>query len=238
MVRPFARKPGVTMSPLDNRLVAIVEKYYPAHTELYVTAGTNGTHAAHSYHYSGQAIDLGSYDDTRESRAKNQADMDKAALWIYDNFWDLSLELIHCAPSLPQMTYAKDQRKVGPYGPASAHVNHIHWATSIVLMGRIETRAYQRFGPHPAPVPTHPATHPFPLPAGHFYGLDDRTHWSHSGAVANDQAAIRQIQAKLGIITDGRFGGDTYRHVRSYQAAHGLRQDGKVGPATWAHLFA
>lgn len=78
---------------------------------------------------------------------------------------------------------------------------------------------------------------PFPLPDGHWYGVDDGTLYSHSGFRAADRFAIGLIQAKLGVTPrTGRFRGDTYTAVRGWQARHRLAVDGKVGPATWASM--
>ena len=78
---------------------------------------------------------------------------------------------------------------------------------------------------------------PFPLPKGHFYGVDDKTLWSHSGVRGRDNVAVQQIQAEVGVTIDGRFGPATERAVKAWQAAHGLTADGKVGAATWAALL-
>ena len=78
---------------------------------------------------------------------------------------------------------------------------------------------------------------PFPLPKGHWYGVDDRTDRSHSGARAKDRTGVKQIQAEAGVTTDGRFGPNTKRAVQAWQARHGLTADGLVGAATWAAML-
>ncbi len=83
--------------------------------------------------------------------------------------------------------------------------------------------------------PTEPRG-PFPLPRGHWYGVDDGTLYSHSGVRIGDRFAIGLIQAKVGVTRTGRFRGDTYTAVRGWQAAHGLIVDGRVGPQTWASM--
>ncbi|HEY6018962.1 MAG TPA: GH25 family lysozyme [Candidatus Paceibacterota bacterium] len=47
---------------------------------------------------------------------------------------------------------------------------------------------------------------------------------------------VSWLQVKLGIGTDGSFGPDTERAVKSFQALHNLTQDGVVGPRTFAAL--
>ena len=78
---------------------------------------------------------------------------------------------------------------------------------------------------------------PFPLPRGHFYGVDDKSAWSHSGVRGRDDVAVQQIQAEVGATVDGRFGRLTERAVKSWQTTHGLTPDGRVGASTWAALL-
>lgn len=49
-------------------------------------------------------------------------------------------------------------------------------------------------------------------------------------------AAVKVVQAKVGVRADGIFGPLTLAAVKSFQKSHGLDQDGIVGPATWAKL--
>lgn len=99
--------------------------------------------------------------------------------------------------------------------------------------------------PSPSPVtPTAPAKvrGPFPLPvywkggAGHWYGIDDRTARSHSGARERDRAAVRQIQRVVGVTDDGDYGPITARAVARWQLAHKLASTGRVDAATWEKM--
>jgi peptidoglycan hydrolase-like protein with peptidoglycan-binding domain len=47
---------------------------------------------------------------------------------------------------------------------------------------------------------------------------------------------VKQVQAKLGITADGRFGPNTLHAVEAFQATHGLIDDGVVAPDTQAAL--
>ena len=45
--------------------------------------------------------------------------------------------------------------------------------------------------------------------------------------------AVKIVQAKVGVATDGIFGPATEAAVRAFQRSHGLGPDGIVGPRTW-----
>ncbi|MDQ1640549.1 MAG: penicillin-insensitive murein DD-endopeptidase [Pyrinomonadaceae bacterium] len=47
---------------------------------------------------------------------------------------------------------------------------------------------------------------------------------------------IAEVQTKLGLEADGRFGSVTQHAVEQFQAAQGLTPDGVVGPDTWTAL--
>ena len=50
-------------------------------------------------------------------------------------------------------------------------------------------------------------------------------------------AAVKQVQAKVGVPADGDFGPKTAAAVKAWQKAHGLDADAMVGPATWRKMF-
>jgi peptidoglycan hydrolase-like protein with peptidoglycan-binding domain len=47
---------------------------------------------------------------------------------------------------------------------------------------------------------------------------------------------VVDLQNRLGIAADGKFGPGTRKAVEAFQKAHGLKKDGIVGPNTWAAL--
>jgi hypothetical protein len=49
---------------------------------------------------------------------------------------------------------------------------------------------------------------------------------------------VAELQTKLGVTADGRFGPGTLEAVEEFQAAHGLTPDGVVGRDTWKALNA
>lgn len=91
----------------------------------------------------------------------------------------------------------------------------------------------------PAPKPK---VKPFPLPSGHWYGVESSNPKNHSGYHAKDRAGIRQLQQGLRdrnrkITVDGRYGTSTRNIVRAFQKKAGIRVDGAVGAETWAAIF-
>lgn len=77
---------------------------------------------------------------------------------------------------------------------------------------------------------------PFPLAPGHWYGVDDRTPRSHSGARVADRAQVKRIQAKVGATADGRIGPRTAAAIAQWQRKNKLTADQKVGPVTWTKM--
>jgi lysozyme len=49
--------------------------------------------------------------------------------------------------------------------------------------------------------------------------------------------AVKLIQAKVGVTSDGVWGPKTDAAVKAWQKKHGLAADGIVGPKTWSKLF-
>lgn len=82
----------------------------------------------------------------------------------------------------------------------------------------------------------------FPLPAGHWYGQDDGTKNSHSGARVADQPNVKRIQGKVKVQQDGKFGPKTHAAVVAWQKKNikllsDRKANGKVGKITWNAMF-
>ena len=114
------------------------------------------------------------------------------------------------------------------------------------LVGDDTARAWERSktgGSKPAPKPVpKPKTPAFPLPSGHWYGVESKDSRNHSGYYREDRAGIRQLQQGLRdrnwkISVDGRYGTSTRNIVRAFQKKAGIRADGAVGTETWAAIF-
>lgn len=132
---------NVAAGPLGQRMIRFLDRY-PKADKIYVTSAMDGDHGSVSHHYGlwykgsrTAAIDIGA------NSAKKMRDV---ARWLYDNFADLTVELIHTTP-FPDDDgfYVKNQvRYPGGdiYGKATrkAHRDHVHWATSADLMTLIE----------------------------------------------------------------------------------------------------
>jgi putative chitinase len=53
----------------------------------------------------------------------------------------------------------------------------------------------------------------------------------------DNNAEVKQLQAKLGLEPIGNFGPKTEEAVKAFQSKNGLTADGKVGPTTWAKIM-
>lgn len=182
--------------------------YFPNRSHVYVTATTGGTHATNSYHYRGEAIDVGS---------GSQSYKDQLAAWLYP-YYGYITELIHSKAGNHTGWYVKNGRKVshGYYGSTTtaAHVNHVHFAIASVASANKMLAVVKK---------NHAATNPSGFPGT-----------LHSGSTG---ANVKKVQAKVGVTADGSYGPKTVAAVKKYQAAHKLHVDGEVGAQTWAALF-
>lgn len=112
-------------------------------------------------------------------------------------------------------------------------------------LAEVAKGAAQATKPKPAPAKK-PATKPtapaFPLPRGHWYGVESRDRRNHSGYHAKDRPGIKQWQAQMKkrgwrITVDGRFGPQSARVAAGLQRQVGITADGLVGIRTWTESF-
>ncbi len=160
---------NVVTGPLGKRMAKFLESY-PNADEIYITSAIDGDHGAVSHHYGltydgspTAALDIGA-----GGYPAGSVKMRNFAKWLYDNYADFTVELIHSTPfNDDDGFYVKNQRRDpggGVYGGPGAigHFDHIHWATSAALMTAMEQRVGQT-----APDRVHPTTtQPAPLGTG------------------------------------------------------------------------
>ena len=127
--------------------------------------------------------------------------------------------------------------------PTANHMDHLHilFGKNPKLTGAAKAPAAK---PAPAKKPTPKPTAPaFPLPRGHWYGVESRDRRNHSGYHAKDRPGIKQWQAQMKkrgwrIRVDGYFGPASEKVARQFQAEKGIRVDGAVGAQTWAAAWS
>ena len=142
----------VRTGPLGERMIRFLERY-PKAGEIYITSAMDGDHGQVSHHYglSYQGSPTAAIDIGAGGYPAGSAKMRDVARWLYDNFADYTVELIHTTPFQDDNGfYVKNQaRDPGGdiYGEATrqAHKDHVHWATSADLMTTMEQGA----GPSP-----------------------------------------------------------------------------------------
>lgn len=118
-------------------------------------------------------------------------------------------------------------------------------ASAAALAGRLDVAPAQPARPAQPVTARQPvAAPPFPLPAGHYFGVDP-TPDCRTGRAAADRPHVRRLQQRLldrgwdldpdG--ADGYYGTVTKDVVVRFQTEKGLHVDGRVGPTTWAALW-
>ena len=126
-----------------------------------------------------------------------------------------------------QVYRLSDHHDVGKNFPWSEYLSWIKAANGGTPMPPITT----------APPPTGVVIRgPFPLARGHWYGPNDGTIRSHSGARAADRYNVSRIQSIAGTRADGYYGGATKAAVKNWQRKAKIAVDGLVGPKTWGAM--
>lgn len=189
-----------------------VAALYPHYDELYVTATTDGEHAAHSYHKLGEAVDFGSGNIDKSRRAlalrkvTPQQAKDEFARWWKERFTEYTTELIHTYAGDHGGVYVKDGHTVahGFYGKTTdvAHENHVHVAikSTPLVFQLLHSTAY-------------------------------KAAWNQKNV-----ADVRGLQAALGVVQDGIVGPKTVAAIMTTQHYYKLTVDGLAGPKTLAAL--
>lgn len=114
----------------------------------------------------------------------------------------------------------------------------VPWMKSVTSGGAQAMSKPQR--PTPAPKPASSSKAPaFPLPRGHWYGVESSDPRNHSGYDAKDRPGIKAWQAQMKkrgwtIGVDGRFGAQSEKVAKAFQRQERISPDGAVGAVTWA----
>ena len=154
------------------------------------------------------------------------------------------VKLYHKGEPVKRIQKAVGVKVDGYYGPDTANAvaafQKKHGLAADKIVGP-DTWAAINGGSKPKPAPK-PKTPAFPLPSGHWYGVESSNPKNHSGYHAKDRAGIRQLQQGLKdrnwkISVDGRYGPATRQIVTSFQRKAGIRVDGACGKQTWDAIF-
>jgi predicted chitinase len=140
-----AKRPAaVPTDALDDRMAKFLERY-PGAGDIHITSARDGDHGAVSHHFGLHY--LGSPTaaiDIVVGEPADDAKMRDLAKWLYDNYADHTVELIHSTDG--DGFYVKNQVKSpggAVYGGPETigHFGYIHWATSADLLAQAEKPA-------------------------------------------------------------------------------------------------
>lgn len=199
-----------------------------------------------SHRESGRPENGGSKHNPNRRGAVDARDFDSSALDV--------ARLVACAirhPSVRNVIYNRKIRSKGyggglsrayAYHGPSPHTEHVHVDVEMTVGQENDRRSWGYYrGGKTSPVvhvPARPAAGR-KAPTG---GMTKMPALRRNPKVV--LAATRTLQRALVRLgygvgrsgADGRFGGDTWRAVRSFQGRYGLGRDGVVGPKTWVAL--
>ena len=162
--------------------------------------------------------------------------------------------LIEAAKRHPSVRYIIHNRKImnrdignfraRAYHGSNPHTAHVHISIYQRPSAEKDTRSWglaststKAPAKKPAPRPAGKAP-TFPLPKGHWYGVESKNPKNHSGYWAKDRPGIKQWQSHMRkrgwrLTPDGYFGQASRRVAMQFQKEKGLRVDGGVGVDTW-----
>lgn len=151
-------------------------------------------------------------------------------------------------PSVRYIIYNRTimNRDIGHFKPrhysgSNPHTAHVHISIYQRASAENDTRSWGLASTStkaPAPRKTGGKAPKFPLPKGHWYGVESKNPKNHSGYWAKDRPGIKQWQSQMRkrgwrITADGYFGKNSRRVCKQFQKEKGLRVDGGVGIDTW-----
>lgn len=209
----------------DKTFPVLIEvvKLFPSFGHMYITATTGGAHATNSYHYRGEAIDVGS---------GSQVYKDQLANWIYPYYAHIT-ELLHTKANYSGGWYIKNnvRKPFGWYGDTlqRAHINHVHLAVATLSQANALLAAVRSHAKPPAPYvyPTGTPVFPGTLKLG-----------NTGNAVRTLHRRLNILGYKPGLPESGAvFNNNTVHNVKAFQAHSHITQDGLVGKITWTKLW-
>ncbi len=128
----------------------------------------------------------------------------------------------------------KDDEYFGPVTEKAVRAYQAKHGLGVDGIAGPETLGHMGLASKPAP---RPSGKKFPLPRGHWFGVESSDSRNHSGYWAADRPHIEDIQGAVGAKKDGRYGPKTRAKVIAFQERAGVTVDGLVGPVTWKELF-
>lgn len=117
------------------------------------------------------------------------------------------------------------------WGPTQNHMDHPHILFDGTYMGGSNDDTNESGK-------THVWYPDFPLPGGHWFGVESANPRNHSGYWPRDREHIRTLQRRFRnrnwvIAVDGDYGPKTESVVTRFQREKGLTVDGLTGAVTW-----
>lgn len=153
---------GVNFGPTGTKIRAFVDKWYPYTSELYITSSYRATEADGGTwsHHNGQTYNgspTAAVDYAAPMTDAGRRSMQKFARWMYDNFGDLTVEMLHSTPFSDDNGFlVRNQQKMSLAYPE--HNDHVHYATSAALVDQMEARAVKFWGQPSTPGTTPPVS--------------------------------------------------------------------------------
>lgn len=151
------------------------------------------------------------------------------------------VKLYHKGEPVKRIQKAVGVKADSYYGPSTvAAVKKWQKANGLAADGIFGDKSWGVLNGGKAPKPSGSKAPKFPLPSGHWMGVESSNPKNHSGYYAKDRAGIKQWQRRMrdrgwgGIgAVDGLFGAKAQKVAKQFQRQVGIAQDGLVGEVTF-----